>query len=57
MNREEKLAKAQQLIDEGHIDEAKTLIAEIKGGDAQEKKEKTLETSEDNEVKNVEKRP
>jgi HK97 family phage major capsid protein len=54
LNREEKLAKAQQLIDEGHIDEAKTLIAEIKGGDAQEKKEEKLETSEDNEVKNVE---
>lgn len=54
MNREEKIAKAQELIDEGHLDEAKALIAEIKGGDAQEEKEVALEKSEDNEVKNVE---
>nr|DAF84359.1 MAG TPA: major capsid protein [Caudoviricetes sp.] len=54
MNREEKIAKAQELIDEGHLDEAKALIAEIKGGDAQEDKEVTIEKSEDNEIKNVE---
>jgi HK97 family phage major capsid protein len=52
MTREEKLAKAQQLIEDGHVDEARQLIDEIKGDDA-DGKQKDLDKSLDDEAKNI----
>lgn len=55
MSREEKLAKAQSLIEDGHVDEARKLIDEIKADDAKPtiNKETQEETSENNIAKNI----
>jgi HK97 family phage major capsid protein len=52
MTREEKLAKAQSLIEDGHVDEARQMISEIKSDDA-DAKEKAMTKSLDDEAKNI----
>lgn len=52
MTRDEKLAEAQRLIEEGHVDEARDMISQIKSDDA-DSKQKELTTSLDEEAKNI----
>lgn len=52
MTREEKLAKAQSLIEDGKVDEARQMISEIKSDDA-DAKEKAMTKSLDDEAKNI----
>lgn len=56
MNKDDKINKVQELINEGHLDEARALIEELKNeaSTVEEAKEVKLEKSEDEEVKNVE---
>lgn len=52
MTREEKLAEAQRLIEDGHVDEARDMISQIKSDDA-DSKQKAMTTSLEEEAKNI----